>query len=208
MPLAVLLSVAASLCTAASSVCQRLGAAGLPPRESASVPRRFGAGRFGAGRLGAGRFDPLLVFRLARRPVWLLGFAAMLAGFACQLTALHFGPLALVQPILAIELLFVFGYLALRAGGGRPRWREWGAAIAMSAGISVFLRAAAPSGGHEHAGAVAWWLAGLAAAAAVAIAIAGAGGRSRGRVACAPGRLARHRHRHRLGLRRRRDQGA
>jgi drug/metabolite transporter (DMT)-like permease len=122
----------------------------------------------------------LLVFRLARRPVWLLGFAGMLAGFACQLTALHFGPLALVQPILAIELLFVFGYLVLRGqpGGRRARWREWGAVIAMSAGISVFLRAAAPTGGNEHAGALAWWLAGLAAAAAAAAAIAAAGGGS------------------------------
>jgi drug/metabolite transporter (DMT)-like permease len=173
MPLAVLLSVAASCCTAASSIFQRLGAASLPRRESASLPRRGGADRFDADR-----FDPLLVFRLARRPVWLLGFAGMLAGFACQLTALHFGPLALVQPILAIELLFVFGYLAVRSGGRGARWREWGAAIAMSAGISVFLRAAAPTGGHEHAGALAWWLAGLAATAAVAVAIAAAGGGS------------------------------
>jgi hypothetical protein len=170
MLLAVLLAVAASCCTAASSICQRLG-----------------AGPFDAGPQDTGRFDPLLVFRLARRPVWLLGFAGMLAAFACQLTALHFGPLALVQPILAIELLFVFGYLALRGqpGGRRSRCREWGAAIAMSAGISVFLRAAAPTGGHEHAAALAWWLAGLttAAAAAAAIAAAGAGPPTR-RAAC------------------------
>ncbi|TVZ03271.1 hypothetical protein EAS64_22885 [Trebonia kvetii] len=191
MPLAVLLSVAASCCTAAASICQRLGAASLPRRESAAPPRRGGVGRsgadrcaadrFGAARFDADRFDPLLVFRLARRPVWLLGFAGMLAGFACQLTALHFGPLALVQPILAIELLFVFGYLALRcpSGGRRARWREWVAAIAMSAGIGVFLRAAAPTGGHEHyAAALAWWLAGLATAVAVAAAICAAGGGS------------------------------
>jgi hypothetical protein len=42
----------------------------------------------------------------------------MILGFAFQLTALHFGALALVQPILALELLFVFGYLAV-AGAGR-----------------------------------------------------------------------------------------
>ena len=38
-------------------------------------------------------FDALLVFRLARQPAWLLGFACMLAGFAFQVSALRFGPL-------------------------------------------------------------------------------------------------------------------
>jgi drug/metabolite transporter (DMT)-like permease len=156
MELAILLSLAASLCTATASVCQRLGA-----RQAHHGEMRG--------------FDALLVFRLARQPVWLLGFTSMMAGFVLQVSALHFGPLALVQPILAVELLFVFGYLVLRAGGRRARRREWGAAIAMSAGISVFLRAAAPTGGHEHAHALAWWLAGLAAGAAVTIAVAAAG---------------------------------
>jgi drug/metabolite transporter (DMT)-like permease len=155
MELAILLSLAASLCTATASVCQRLGA-----RQAHHGEMRG--------------FDALLVFRLARQPVWLLGFASMLAGFVLQVSALRFGPLALVQPILAVELLFVFGYLVLRAGGRRVRWREWGAAVAMSAGISVFLRAAAPAGGHQHAPALAWWVAGLAAAAAVAVAVAAA----------------------------------
>ena len=156
MELAILLSLAASLCTATASVCQRLGARHAHRDEMRG-------------------FDPLLVFRLARQPAWLLGFASMIAGFAFQVSALRFGPLALVQPILAVELLWVFGYLVLRAIGRRARWREWGAAIAMSAGISVFLRAAAPTGGHEHAHALAWWVAGLAAGAAVTIAVAAAG---------------------------------
>ena len=42
-------------------------------------------------------------------------------------TALRFGDLALVQPILAAELLFVFGYLAV-AGSRRPKLRDWLAA--------------------------------------------------------------------------------
>jgi drug/metabolite transporter (DMT)-like permease len=156
MEQAILLSLAASLCTATASVCQRLGA------------RRAVHGEMRG-------FDALLVFRLARQPIWLLGFASMIAGFAFQVSALRFGPLALVQPILAVELLWVFGYLVLRAGGRHARRREWGAAVAMSAGISVFLRAAAPTGGHDHAGALAWWISGLCAGAAVAIAVAVAG---------------------------------
>lgn len=169
MLLAILLSLAASLCTATSSVCQRLGAASLPPRKAAA-------------RDELRRFDPLLVFRLARRPIWLLGFAGMLAGFACQVTALRYGPLALVQPILAVELLFVFGYLAALHPGA-VRAGDWLAAVAMSAGVALFLAAASPSGGQEHATATAWWAGAIATALAVAAAIAasrrtGAGGTS------------------------------
>ena len=168
MELAIVLALTASLFTATSSVCQRLGARHLE-------------------RCGEMRgFDVWLVFRLARQPAWLLGFVCMLAGFGFQISALRFGPLALVQPILAVELLFVFGYLALRSGGTRQtRWREWGAAIAMSAGISVFLRAAAPTGGQDHAPAGLWWLAGAGTAVAVAIAVAvSRGGSPTRRAAC------------------------
>jgi drug/metabolite transporter (DMT)-like permease len=158
MQIAILLALAASFCTATSSICQRLGARGLDAREP-----------------GVTGFDPKLLFRLARRPVWLLGFASMIAGFAFQISALHFGPLVLVQPILAVELLFVFGYLGTMTRCRGMRWREWSAAIAMSAGLAVFLRAASPSGGRAHAPGTLWWIAGLATLAAVAVAVAAAG---------------------------------
>ena len=187
MELAVILSLAASLCTATSSVCQRLGARHLEQRHQEQRHPELAHG-----------FDALLVFRLAAQPVWLLGFAAMVAGFVLQVTALRFGPLSLVQPILAVELLFVFGYLALLSSGGRSgragaagngrtpvRWRDWLSAVAMSVGVSVFLRAASPSGGRGHAPAGLWWLAGVVIAAAVAIAVALAGhGRCSRRAAC------------------------
>jgi drug/metabolite transporter (DMT)-like permease len=153
MELAVVLSLAASLCTATASICQRLGARHVSDGEMRG-------------------FDAWLVFRLARQPAWLLGFCCMIGGFAFQVSALHFGPLALVQPILAVELLFVFGYLALRDGWRQAGWREWAAVVAMSAGVSVFLRAAAPSGGRDHAPGLSWWLAGLVTAAAVTAAVA------------------------------------
>jgi hypothetical protein len=70
--------------------------------------------------------------------------------------------LALVQPILAIELLLVFGYLAVAgAGRVRVRRRDWLAAGAMCAGIAVFLRLASPSGGRLHAPTSAWLIAGF-----------------------------------------------
>ena len=186
METAILLAVAASFCTATSSVCQRMGAKSSPTTG----------------------FDAGLVFRLARRPVWLLGIASMIGGFVLQLTALHFGALALVQPILAAELVFVFGYLAV-AGSGRVKRRDWMAAAAMSAGIGVFLRVASPSGGRLHAPGSSWLVAGPGHRRRRAR------GRSRGlragsrsrRIAHAPGRRAGSGHRDLVGSHGRGRQG-
>lgn len=146
----ILLAVAASVCTATASICQRKGAMGT---ETSG-------------------FDVWLVLRLARRPVWLLGIASMIAGFGFQVTALRFGPLALVQPVLALELLIVFGYLAVTgARRVRVRRRDWLAAAAMSAGIGVFLGLASPSGGRLHAPGGAWLLAGLVTGGVVIVAV-------------------------------------
>jgi drug/metabolite transporter (DMT)-like permease len=96
----------------------------------------------------------------------------MILGFGFQLSALRYGELALVQPILAVELLFVFGYLAVSARGVRVKRRDWLAAAAMSAGIGLFLFLASPSGGRLHAPGSSWWLAGLATFAVVLLALA------------------------------------
>ena len=138
MEKAIPLALLASVFTATSSVCQRLGA-----RDSQSSG-----------------LDVWLIFRLARRPVWLLGIASMILGFIFQVVALHYGALALVQPILALELLFVFGYMAFM-GSRTVRRRDWLAAAAMSAGLGLFLFAASPHGGRQHAPASLWLLAGL-----------------------------------------------
>jgi hypothetical protein len=172
METAIVLAVAASLCTATASVCQRIGARNSEP----------------AG------FDVRLVFRLASQPIWLLGVASMILGFVFQLTALHFGALALVQPILALELLFVFGYLAVASRRRvKVKRSDWMAAAAMSAGIGLFLWLASPSGGHLHAPGRLWLLAGLAtfgvvlAALAVAFGLGGRPGASRSRRAAVLG---------------------
>ena len=160
MDKAIVLAVAASLCTATSSVCQRLG----------------------ASRIRADRFDLRLIMRLARRPVWLAGIGCMILGFAFQVSALHFGALALVQPILALELLFVFAYMAVLSSR-RVQLGDWLAASGMSAGLALFLLAAAPSGGRPHAPGSSWWIAGLATAGVVLAGLAAAFGLGRRRVA-------------------------
>jgi len=121
-----------------------------------------------------------LVFRLARRPIWLAGIASMILGFVFQLTALHFGALALVQPILALELLFVFAYMAVLSSR-TVRRRDWLAAAAMSAGLGLFLFAASPSGGRQHAPTTLWVLAGLVTLGVVLAGIAAAFGLRRRR---------------------------
>ncbi len=138
MERAIPLALLASVFTATSSVCQRLGARDIKPSG----------------------LDVWLIFRLARRPVWLLGIASMILGFVFQVAALHYGALALVQPILALELLFVFGYMAV-LGSRTVRPRDWLAAAAMSSGLGLFLFAADPGGGRQHAPTSLWLLAGL-----------------------------------------------
>lgn len=151
---AVIFAVIASLCTATSSVCQRRGA------DHAAINDTFDVG---------------LLLRLVRRPIWLLGVASMIAGFGFQLTALHFGDLALVQPILASELLFVFAIMAL-AGSRRVTRRDWLAATAMAAGLGLFLFAASPSGGSLHATGTSWWLAAAVTVGVVTVATVAAFG--------------------------------
>ena len=145
---AVILAVVASFCTATSSVCQRLGAAPAP---------------------GGERLSPRLVLYLVKQPIWLVGVASMILGFVFQVAALHFGDLALVQPILATEVLFVFAYMAV-AGTKRVARQDWLAAGAMAVGLGVFLFTANPSGGRLHAEATSWWLAGVSVLGLTAVA--------------------------------------
>jgi drug/metabolite transporter (DMT)-like permease len=161
MQAAVLLAIAASFCTATASLAQRQGAKNVQT---------------------TGGFDTRLLLRLARQPVWLLGIVSMIGGFVFQLTALRYGPLALVQPILSLELLLVFGFLAF-AGRRQLRIkpRDWLGAAAMSAGVAVFLRLASASGGRLHAAGSSWLLAGLVTLGVVLAAVAvafGIGNRS------------------------------
>jgi drug/metabolite transporter (DMT)-like permease len=150
MEAAVVFAVIASFCTATSSVCQRLAAKTEP----------------------IGRFGPGLILRLVRHPLWLAGIASMILGFGFQFAALHYGDLALVQPILGSELIFVFAYMAL-IGSVRVRRRDWLAATAMAVGLGLFLFVASPHGGRLSASAISWWFAGISSL-GLAIIVAGA----------------------------------
>lgn len=88
-----------------------------------------------------------LLLHLVRQPMWLAGIAAMIVGQLLGAAALGEGSLALVEPVLAANLLFA---LPLAAMWRRKRLgaREWAGAISLLVGLSAFVAAGDPYGGH------------------------------------------------------------
>jgi hypothetical protein len=143
--IAVLIALAAAICFAIANVLQQRVACQLP---------------------GAAAFDTCVLFRLARRPLWLVGFVAIIVSISLQAAALGLGRLVVIEPVLASSLLVA---LALSAWA-EHRWMrpsEWAAAIATFAGLAAFLVVSEPSGGRPTAGTLQL---GLAAAGALAVA--------------------------------------
>jgi hypothetical protein len=136
-PLAGVLALAASCCFAVAAVTQQRVAARLPSERA---------------------FEPAVLLRLLRRPAWLAGLAAVIAGFALQAAALGLGRLVVVEPVLATSLLLTLA-LAARRDRRRLRGGEWAAALAVVAGLAVFLVVGQPAGGQRTASASALGLA-------------------------------------------------
>ena len=127
--LAVLLALAGSGCYAVAVVTQQGVAARLPSERA---------------------FDPALLVRLARRPVWLAGLAAVIVGFGLQAAALGLGRLVVIEPVLATGLLFALALAARRDRRSLSR-AEWTAVLAVVAGLAVFLTVGHPAGGQRTA---------------------------------------------------------
>ena len=124
--MAFLLAALAAFTNAVTSVLQRIGVESAP--ESAAL-------------------RPSLIGHAVKQGIWLLGFALMLVQFGLQATALKFGELSTVQPVLTTELLFLLVILAVwfryRLGA-----REWLGALTVVAGLGGFFLAAHPHGGQ------------------------------------------------------------
>ncbi|MHB8681132.1 MAG: DMT family transporter [Acidimicrobiales bacterium] len=82
-----------------------------------------------------------------RRKVWLAGFAVMVAAFLLQFSALHYGRLTSVQPILTLELPFLVAILGLWFHHPLG-WREWVGASFAAGGLALFELLAQPGGGN------------------------------------------------------------
>ncbi len=146
--LTVVLALLAALANAAASVLQRRAAADEP--ES------------GKGLRQALRW----LGHVLRRPHWVAGAGMLALSTVFQAAALGVGSLALVQPLMAAELLFTLAVGSL-VFHRRPDLRTWLAFVALAAGLSLFLTAASPTSGRSTAIPGHWWPAGAALAAAV-----------------------------------------
>jgi drug/metabolite transporter (DMT)-like permease len=107
---------------------------------------------------GSARGAAKLLVSLARRPVWIGGILADGLGFVCQAIALGIGRLVVVQPILASSVIFSLP-LGARLTDQRISRRDLLAAVAVTAGLAVFLVVGDPAGGRDDAPFGDWLLA-------------------------------------------------
>jgi drug/metabolite transporter (DMT)-like permease len=90
--------------------------------------------------------SPRILLDLVRQPLWVTAIGGTVAGFALQVVALRFGPLALVEPILVCDLIFAVLIAAyLRSRRADPVMLA--GAVASTAGVVGFLAIAHPSAG-------------------------------------------------------------
>jgi len=91
--------------------------------------------------------SPRIFLDLVRQPLWLASIGGTVVGFALQVLALRFGPLALVEPLLVCDLIFA----VLINSFLRKRWDSVliGGVAATAIGVAGFLVIARPSSGQS-----------------------------------------------------------
>jgi drug/metabolite transporter (DMT)-like permease len=154
--IAVVAALCAAFCFAVGSLVQQ-GAA----RQTHARALRFG-----------------LLVALVHQRRWLGGMAVTVLAFGIQAAALAFGPLALVQPLVATEVLFALPMIAHR---NRLPLRRKGiiGGLGVVSGLAVFVAVSPPAGGVSVPGLAAWAPA-LAGIAALTVLSASVGLRRRG----------------------------
>ncbi|MBV9793276.1 MAG: DMT family transporter [Actinobacteria bacterium] len=149
------LAVLAACANATSSVLQRKANKKVPQDENASLKQ---------------------IRRLLREPVWFGGIAAITAGFLLQASALGAGELAVVEPILVLELPLTLILAARIIGSSAMGWREWGSTLAMTIGLAGLLFFLNPTAGRTDQVHVYVWIIGIGVNLALVLAL-GAWGR-------------------------------
>jgi len=123
--LAIPLAVCAAVCNALTTVFQRLGVETAPEANGRGLK---------------------LLRHVLRRPIWYVGLFAMIGSFGFQATALGFGGLSVVQPLMVSELVFLV--VILRFWFGAPLgWREAIGTVLTVAGLASFLAVSNAGGG-------------------------------------------------------------
>lgn len=152
--LTVVMALLSALFNAAASVLQRRAAV-EPAEVSGRSPRAV------AARLAG----------IVSHPYWWAGATAMLLSAVFQVVALGTGQLAVVQPLLASELLFtlLIGAAVFRR---RPGAGMWASFAMLAGGLALFLLSASPSQGGDRAGDWRWLAVGGVLACCVAALLA------------------------------------
>jgi drug/metabolite transporter (DMT)-like permease len=107
-----------------------------------------------------------LLISLARQPRWIIGVLIAAGSYLIQALALAFGPLTLVQPLAATDVLFALPLIA-RRNRRRLTRQDAAGAFTVAAGIAAFLTVSPPVSGRGAPG-LTDWLPAIAAVAAVA----------------------------------------
>lgn len=118
-----LLAASAALCSAVAGVLQRIGVEHAPAADAMRLR---------------------LLTNALKRGIWLLGFALLLVVFVLQASALRFGDLTVVQPILTVELLYLIAILGL-VFHRHIGWREIVSSMAIVVGLAGFIISADPA---------------------------------------------------------------
>jgi drug/metabolite transporter (DMT)-like permease len=124
--IAVLVSLAAAVLFGISDIVEQRSTHEVPERRALS---------------------PRLLLDLSRKPRWVVAIGVNVVANVLQVVALHFGALALVQPILVCDLIFAVGF-SMALGHRRPDWVIAGGSVLCAAGLGAFLAIARPGGGH------------------------------------------------------------
>ncbi len=104
---------------------------------------------------GDGTVRVTLLTDLLRQPRWLASIAAAAIAYGLQAVALSFGPITLVAPVIALDLLFALP-LAAWWSRRRLRGRDWAGAGLVACGVGVFLASSPPAAGRSDASAREW----------------------------------------------------
>ncbi len=164
MPLAVGLALAAALLFAGSASLQQQAARQRSAARQTPAPLARRTAIFGALWR--------LFRRLLREPLWLVGWVTNLIGFGVQALALHFGSVALVQPLLVAQLLFAVPMAAFWLHRS-PTLADLVAAVLVCAGLAVFIGVRDVSPAADRADRARLALGCLAAAGLVAVLVLG-----------------------------------
>ncbi|MFI2368087.1 DMT family transporter [Streptomyces sp. NPDC018833] len=154
---AVVAALLSAVCFGVGSVVQQRAAREAPARESLRLR---------------------LLLDLARRPKWLAGMGLVISSYVLLGLALAFGPLVLVQPLAATDLVFALPLLAWRRGMPLTRSEATGIVCA-AGGVAMFLMVLPPGHAGTAVPAPSDWLPVLAVIGGAVALLVPAGVRSR-----------------------------